>query len=87
MLFVHGDYVVPQGVPPGLFSSGGTALSPHNGLLNSTNMVTIQGHAEFDTESVEVCIEKLTEKGVLPTRLPPGTTSEQVSTAHSSEGK
>eukprot|EP00959_Pyramimonas_sp_CCMP1952_P117909 2465549-Pyramimonas_sp.AAC.2 len=78
MLFVHGDYVTPQGVPPGLSSMGGTALSPHNGLFNGANILTFQGHAEFDTEAVEVCIEKLSEREVLPNRLPPGTTIEQV---------
>jgi len=40
--------------------------------------MTFQGHAEFDTEAVEVCIEKLSEKGILPNRLPPGTNIEQV---------
>ena len=82
MLFVHGDYVTPQGVPPGLSSMGGNALSPHNGLFNGSNILTFQGHAEFDTEAVEVCIEKLTEKGILPDRLPPGTTIEQVRSYH-----
>jgi GMP synthase-like glutamine amidotransferase len=78
MMFVHGDYVVPLGVPPGLTSMGGTPLSPHNGFFNGTNILTFQGHAEFDVESVEVCIEKLSEKGILPKRLPPGATLQQV---------
>lgn len=42
MNFVHGDYVPADGMPPELESMGGTALSPHNGLFNRSNILTFQ---------------------------------------------
>jgi len=72
MNFVHGDYVPADGMPPELESMGGTALSPHNGLFNRSNILTFQGHPEFITANVLKCQEKLVEKGVLPHRLPAG---------------
>jgi len=72
MNFAHGDYVPLDGLPSGLRSMGGTALSPHNGLFNGDNVLTFQGHPEFTRANVELCLEKLTERRVLPQRLPPG---------------
>lgn len=78
MNFVHGDYVPLDGLPSGLESMGGTALSPHNGLFNGSNVLTFQGHPEFTRDNVELCLEKLTERQVLPQRLPPGVDAKDV---------
>eukprot|EP00239_Pterosperma_sp_CCMP1384_P006500 CAMPEP_0197859850 /NCGR_PEP_ID=MMETSP1438-20131217/34785_1 /TAXON_ID=1461541 /ORGANISM="Pterosperma sp., Strain CCMP1384" /LENGTH=294 /DNA_ID=CAMNT_0043476509 /DNA_START=261 /DNA_END=1145 /DNA_ORIENTATION=- len=72
MLYVHGDYLVPEELPAGMFSMGGTDMSPHNGLFNGSNLLTFQGHPEFLPETVDLCIDALTKRDILPSRLPDG---------------
>ncbi|KAK3283786.1 hypothetical protein CYMTET_8551 [Cymbomonas tetramitiformis] len=78
MMMVHGDYLVPSTRPEALKNLGGTEVSPVNGLFNGSNILTFQGHPEFLPEAVNVCFDKLSDRGILPKRLPPGVDEAKV---------
>lgn len=59
-------------MPPGFLPLGGSAVSPVNGMTNLSNVLTWQGHPEFDADVVMRLLPLLDARGLVPARLPPG---------------